>query len=156
MALTSYDIDLKKLVKQLLSTLKRKPTRIAWLAACFNGIKTIHESFVSYSTEKVEEIKWNGQTLTLEHLLIEKFGAGIYITNNILEVNGAFVGAGLDTSFHVGAKSDNSQFIDITYTIAGANFTVHVPAAIVFTQSEMEALINKYKLHGTTYEIVII
>lgn len=156
MALVGYDIDFPKMVKSLLGALVRKPKRIAWLTACFKPLRTIHDAFITYSDEKVDEIKWNGQTVILEHLLIEKFGDGIYIVNNQLEVNGAFVGAGNDTGFYIGAGNDQSQYIDISYQSTGASFTVYVPAAIVFIQSEMEALINKYKLHGTTYEIVII
>ena len=155
MALVSYDIDFKKMVEQLLGALLRKVKRVAWLTAGLKPLRGIHDAFLTYTDKIVNEIKWNGQTIKLEQLLIEKFGEGIYIVNNQLEINGAFVGAGNDVAWFIGAGDDNAQFIDETYDITGASFTVYVPNTIVFTQSEMEAFINKYKLHGTTYEIII-
>lgn len=156
MALVNYDMDFKKMVEQLLGALLRKPKRVAWLTACLQPLRTIHTAFINYTNARVDEIKWNGQTIKLQNLLINKFGAGIYIANNQLELNGAFVGAGNDIAWYIGQQNDNAQFIDETYSISGASFTVFVPAVITFVQSEMEAFINKYKLHGTTYEIVII
>jgi hypothetical protein len=154
MALSNYDMDFKKMVEQLLGGLLRKPIRVAWLTACLQGLRQIHTAFINYTNARVDEIKWNGQTIKLEQLLINKFGAGIYIVNNQLELNGAFVGAGNDLAWYIGEADDNAQFIDVTYAISGASFTVYVPGAITFVQSEMEAFINKYKLHGTTYEIL--
>ena len=156
MALVSYDIDFKKLVQQLCGTLLRKTKRVAWLVACLKPLRDLQDSFLEYTDMKSYEVKWNGQTIKLENLLIDKFGPGIFITNHILELNGAFIGENQDNSFFIGAAYDNSQFIDVTYSISGKNFTVSVPSAIVFTLSEMEAFINKYKLSGTTYEIIII
>lgn len=155
MALVNYDIDFKKMVEQLLGALLRKTIRVAWLTACLKPVRNLHDIFLSFSNSIAEEIRWNGQTIVLEQLLIDKFGAGIFITNNVNESNGALVGQNTDTAFFVGAGPDNSNYIDVTYNISDFNFTVHVPGAIVFTQSQMEAYIKKYKLHGTTYNIVI-
>lgn len=156
MALSSYDMDFEKMVKQLLGTIVRKTKRVAWLTACLKALRNIHDEFVTFVTNKKYEVKWNGQTIKLEQRLIDKFGAGIYITNHVLETNGAFVGEGNDTQFFIGENDDNSQFVDVTYAISGPNFTVNVPIAIVFTLAEMQAIINTYKLLGTTYNIVIV
>lgn len=156
MALVNYDIDFKKLVQHLVGNVLRKTKRVAWLTAVLKPLRNLHYEFILFHDEKVYEAKWNGQTIKLQNLLIDKFGVGIYITNNVLELNGAFIGVGNDNGFSIGEGTDNSQFIDVTYSITGKSFTVYVPVAIVFTQSEMEAFINKYKMFGTTYEIVII
>jgi len=47
-------------------------------------------------------------------------------------------------------------FVGASYVTAPTDFTVFVPSAITFTMSEMQALINRYKLMGTTYNIVIL
>lgn len=156
MPLPSYNIDFKKLIKQLLPTLLRKVKRIAWLKAALIIAKNIHTSFVTYSQGIVDEIKWNGQTIKLENLLIEKFGAGIVITNNERSLDGLFVGIGVDTSSFIGTGGDVSQFIGVSYSVALYDFTVEVPGAITFDQTEMEGYINKYKRYGTTYNIVIV
>ncbi len=154
MALINYDIDFKKMVQQLVGYILRKVIRVAWLTACLKVVRNIHDDVVASVTMWLYDVKWNGQTIKLQELLIDKFGEGIYIVNNILEKNGAFVGEGLDNGFYVGENNDNSQHIDVTYSIEGKSFTVYVPVALVFTMSEMVALINKYKMFGTTYEIV--
>lgn len=156
MALISYDIDFKKMVQQLLGTILRKTKRVAWLTACLKPLRNLHDLFLSFTDDRLYEVRFNGQTIILERLLIEQFGPGIFIENHMLELNGAFIGENDDNGFFIGVNADNSQFIDVTYSIGGVNFTVYVPAAIVFIQSEMEAIINKYKMFGTTYEIVII
>lgn len=154
MPLINYDIDFNKMVQQLLGNVLRKRIRVAWLTACLKALRNIHDEFVEKITQWLYDLKWNGQTIVFEQLLINKFGAGIYITNNILETDGAFVGENNDTGFFIGEDNDNDQFIDVTYTLRTKNFVVHVPVALVFTMSEMIALINKYKMFGTTYDIV--
>lgn len=156
MALVSYDIDFKKMVEQLLGGVLRKAVRVAWLTAVLKPLRNLHDVFLAYTMKVVYDIKWNGQTIVLEQLLIDKFGAGIYITNNVVELNGAFIGSGADNSFFIGEDNDNAQFIDVTYNTSDYNFIVNVPGSITFEESEMEAYINKYKLHGTTYNIVIV
>lgn len=139
-----------------MGTIHRKTKRVAWLTASMKNLSDTHDRFLAYADQKSYEIKFNGQTIILEQLLIEKFGNGIYITNNLLELNGAFVGEGADTAFFVGEGDDNSQFIDETYSVDAKSFIVNVPSSITFVTSEMQAYINKYKMYGTTYEIVII
>jgi len=153
LALATYDIDFKKLVQQLLGTILKKTKRVAWLTACLKPLRKLHYEF-TFTDLKAYEIKWNGQTIKLEKRLIDKYGEGIYINNNSLELNGPFVGEGFDTSFFIGAAGDNSHFIDISYSIRGTNFTVHVSGTLTFVESEMTAYINKYKMFGTTYNIV--
>lgn len=144
------------MVQQLLGAIQRRVVRVAWLTAVLKPLRDFHDKFLEFTDQKAYEIKWNGQTIKLEQLLINRFGSGITITNNIVEVNGAFVGEGNDVAFFIGAGNHNSQFIDQSYNISQVNFTVSVPGAITFEQSEMEAWINKYKIFGTTYEIVIV
>jgi hypothetical protein len=156
MALLNYDIDFTKMIKMLLPTFKRKPIRISWLKAITKPERNLHDTFLDFFEAKKYEVKWSGQKIKLEQLLIDQFGPGIYIENNDLELNGAFVGTGDDVTSFIGAKTDVSVYIDESYSIAGVSFTVYVPAAITFSQAEMEAFIDQYKLYGTTYEIVII
>lgn len=156
MALPTYDIDFEKLVKMLLPSIKRKTVRVSWLTAILKPLRNIHDEFVEFADAKIYDARRTGQTIVLENLLIEKFGAGITITNNELELNGAFVGDGIDQGCFIGEGSDIASYIDVTYSVGTKSFTVSVPSAITFVQSEMEAVIDQFKLYGTTYEIVII
>jgi hypothetical protein len=156
MALPGYDIDFKKMVKLLLPALLRKPVRVAWLTASFKGLRAIHDNFLAFTDAKMDEVKYNGQTFIMEKMLEAKFGPGITITNNINSLDGLFVGDGNDVSSFIGSGNDTDTYIDIIYTVDVYNFTVSVPSAIVFVQSEMEAYIRKYKMFGTTFNIVIV
>jgi hypothetical protein len=156
MPLINYDINFRKTVTMLLGSTHRKRVRVSWLSALLKPLSDLHATFLSFFNTTKDEIKWNGQTIKLEELLQEKFGPGIYITNNSQTANGMFIGTGSDIRAYWGDELDIKNYIANSYLIATHNFTVNVPAAIVFTQSVMEAYINKYKLHGTTYNIVIV
>lgn len=156
MALPSYDIDLRKLVGQLLGSLLKKDKRVAWLTAIAKPLRDLHDQFLSFTTLKAYEVKWNGQTIVLEKLLQDKFGSGITITNNSSSLDSLLIGDGVDVGGNWGDGPDIDSYIGEDYEPALFNFTVNVPGAIVFVESEMEAWINKYKLFGTTYNIVIV
>jgi hypothetical protein len=156
MPFPNYNINFQNMVSMFLGNTHRKPVRISWLTALLKAVSNLHSEFLAYSNTTKNEIKWNGQTIKLEKLLQEKFGAGITITNNSQTADGMFIGTGEDVKAFWGENPDVRNYFASSYTIASTNFTVNVPAAIVFTQSVMEAYINKYKLHGTTYNIVII
>ena len=156
MALSSYSLDFLKMIKQLLGYLLRKAKRIAWLKACLKPIQTIHDSFLVYTQSVVDEIKWNGQTVKLEQLLIQEFGAGIYITTNSLSNDGLYVGEAPDLRSTIGSSVDGAMIYDGVGVISEFSFTINVPASIVFSTVEMIGLVNKYKMFGTTYNIVIV
>lgn len=154
MALPNYDFDMVKMIRQLLGKPHRRPVREAWLKACLMGLRSIHDKFIAFTDAKADEIKYNGQTLVMEKMLQAKFGLGISITNNIGSIDGLFIGDGNDIQGYWGDGSDVITYIDTVYNVALYNFTVNVPAGVVFVQSEMEAFIRKYKMYGTTFNIV--
>lgn len=156
MALSSYDIDFRKLVGQMCGALLKKPKRVAWLTAALKPLRNLHTEFLSYAGLKSYEVKWNGQTIVVQQMLRDKFGPGIIITNNTDTLDSLLVGDGADTGGNWGEDPDVDSYIADGYNPAATNFTVQVPGSITFVQSEMEAWINKYKLFGTTYNIVII
>lgn len=156
MALPSYDIDFKKLVGQLLGFVLKKTKRVAWLTAVLKPLRNLHDEFIAFSNLKHYEVKWNGQTIKLEKLLQDKFGGGITIINNSENLDSMTFGDGVDGGGYWGDGTDNGDYIGADYNPALTNFTVEVPGAIVFVQSEMEAWITKYKMYGTTYNIVIV
>jgi hypothetical protein len=155
MPLVSHNIDFEKLISNLLGTLHRKPIRIAWLKALLKPFETIHSLFLSFTNEKMEEVKYNGQTFIMEKMLQHYFGSGIYITNNLGSYDGMTIGTGDDWSSGIGSGFDFTGGIGESFEPAPYDFTVHVPASIVFVESEMEARVRKYKLFGTTFNIVI-
>ncbi len=155
MALVDYDIDFEKMIKQLLPVTLRRDVRIAWLKALLKTVRNLHDTFLAFRSSIMDDIIWNGQTIKLQNILILKFGAGIYITNNANTLDSFFVGDGADVSAYIGDGTDTSYFIDSSYSVSLYTFTVFVPSSITFTMSEMVGLIDRYKMFGTTYNIVI-
>jgi hypothetical protein len=156
MSLNNYDFNFENWINDNLHPERRRPKRIAFLKALQSWLRKLHTEFIEYTQTKFDEIKWNGQTIKLEALLIERFGTGIYIETNLGDFDGAIVGAGADIESFIGTGSDVNTFVGVSYVNADYDFTVHVPSAITFSLSEMQALINRYKLMGTTYNIEII
>jgi hypothetical protein len=156
MALPSYDIDSRKLVGQLLGFVHKKNKRVAWLTAALKPLKDVHDEFLAFTNLKTYEVKWNGQTVVLQKLLEDKFGSGITITNNSSSLDSLLIGDGVDVGGNFGDGPDVDSYIGESYDPALTNFTVNVPGSLVFVQTEMEAWIRKYKLFGTTFNIVIV
>lgn len=153
--LISHSIDFTKLIKQLLDTIRRQPIRSAWLKALMKPFETIHQEFLTVTDAQLEDLKYNGQTFVLERMLIARFGAGIYITNNLGSVDGTTIGTGTDWNMSIGSGFDFDGGIGASFSVAQYDFTVHVSSAIIFVSTEMEAFVRKYKLFGTTFNIVI-
>ena len=154
MPLISHAINFEKLITQLLGNLHRKTIRIAWLAALYKPLESIHTKFLTFTDAKWEEIKYNGQTFVLEQMLITRFGDGIYIENNLGNDDGNVIGTDNDWVDSIGSGFDFFGGIGETYEVALFDFTVYVPGAVVFVQSEMEAWIKKYT--SNSFNIVII
>lgn len=154
MPLPSHDIDFAKLIELLLGNLHRVPIRKAWLTALFKPFETIHTKFKTYTDAKWEEVGYNGQTFVLERMLIKRFGAGIYITNNLTANNSLIIGDGSDWVSSIGDGSDWSSAIYEDFNPVEYSFTVNVPGAVVFVESEMRAWIEKY--NANTFNIVIV
>lgn len=157
MAIKSYDIDFKKIIVWLLPSFYRKPVWVAWLHALLGKLRAIHVAFVAFVHTKKDEIKWNGQTIVLEQLLILKYGSGIYITSVSNDVFPFYVRDvnNVQNPFIYNVNNQDNPTVNQVngYNLDGVNFVVHVPVLIPFNLNEMTALINKYRLFGTKFSI---
>lgn len=151
MAFKSYDIDFKKLVRDLIDGLRRDDFTVEWIHSLIAAIKSGYENFQAFSAEQDDLVKYApGYTIQLEALLNEKFGSsGITITNNK-------EGVPADYAYERGDSRNkydyermqthlNSYSFDRgTHDQSFRNFTVNVPSALVFNQAQMEAYIKLY------------
>jgi hypothetical protein len=165
MALTNYDMNFRKMVSQVLGHLFRTKLsddteavkRVGWLTAMLQPLRLKHDEFLTFFNDKKYFLLWNSQTIILEHLLIEKFGAGIYITNNSSTNDALFVCDTNDLRSFIASDHDITNFIydgttDIVISLY--DFTVNVPSALTFDSIVMRALINKYT--NKKFNIVIV
>ena len=158
MAIKSYNFDFKKLIIWMLPSIYRKPKWVAWIYSLLAKIRAINIEFIAFIANKKDEIKWNGQTIVLEQLLILKYGSGIYITTEVNDVYPFYVygvNNPLNSLVYGVNNPENPLVYPInSYALDQVSFTVNVPAVIPFNLDEMTALINKYRLFGTTFKIV--
>lgn len=146
-----YLIDSVKLITAMLPPWKRKPVRIAWLNALMKKMRNIHDDFIATGAALKVTTRINGQTINIEDYLYGRFGGVILIVHNVLNFEGMAIGAGGDADSYIGETEDESSGIGVLAT--GANFIVQVPIGLVYDEAELRAIINKFKLPGSTYII---
>lgn len=151
-----YAINFLRLIGWMLPTFLRRRVMIAWLHAVTKRLRDMHDEFIAWGREKKDEVQWNGQTGVLEQLLIRRFGPGIYIQNNKLDTNGTFLGLPGDDVSYMSVPGDTTNYVGLSYNLSSVNFIVYVPSSLPFSRDEMEAVINKYKLYNTSFEIILI
>ncbi|WP_420581932.1 hypothetical protein [Reichenbachiella sp.] len=159
MALTNYQIDFEKLIRDLLEVDRRTPDRIAWLKSILAGVEQTYSTLIAYTNLKRTELSYSpGYKIQVEKLLNDTYGGGIYITNhqqahapNFMFDRGNLKNLGMYNRTSVRNRHLPSRG---SYDFNLVNFTVHVPSALVFDQDQMRALINKYKRIGLTLDIV--
>lgn len=68
-----YKVNFYKFIKILLPPFLRKERQMAWLYTLLKPLVQDHNTFISYREKTIDELKHNGQTYKLEHLLNMKF-----------------------------------------------------------------------------------
>ena len=153
-----YDIDYILQVKRLVPPKKRLLKTIAWLTSLVNPLIEFRNTvFNVYRPNIVERMAYNGQTIVLAAILNKAYAIDvapfIYIANQVIDTDGTYAGTqGFENSY-IGLQGYEQKYIGISYSLQSANFIVMVPVATSFVHSEMAAIIDKYRLFGTTYLI---
>lgn len=156
-----YDFSISVIVGNSLPVKKRKPKLINWLTALCSYIRSVHDDFLAKATEWDEDMKYApGYKMQVQQMLIDKFGAGITITNNYEDLEPIYSYDDNDAlnsySFDDGDYSNGFTGDDDHFDVGFTNYTVSVPSTITFDQNEMEAVLNRYTRSGITYKIVIV
>lgn len=153
--MTKYAINFYNLVSDLLPSFLRNTLKLAWLYSCAVVLRNLHYTFELWGAARKEELKWNGQTIVLEHFLRAKYANNsIRIENLLADTNGTFIGTDEDAAWYIGQDGDNTAFIGTTYNAGIENFIVYVPAGLAYDPNEMRLQIDRYKLYGTTFTII--
>lgn len=140
---------------------KRKPVRIAWLFRLMAWYRKIYAEFLVLQESLDAESKVTGQVIVLESHLADVFGGEITITHNDIRAEGAFVSSSDDADGGFAVVEDSEESFGGVFIQEGTedtsyNFNVSVPAALAVDTDRLRAIINKYKITGSTYEIVTI
>lgn len=116
-----------------------------------------------------ERVTYDGQKLTLEYILNRWFDTAFvqplhaspssrsdfYIDTLITDDNSFLVGVTQGKSFVKTSGSFATDFVKVSYSIQADNFQVNYPLSVIVDETtneykEMVALVEKYKLYGTT------
>lgn len=193
------NVDWNYLMQALTPEWWRKPRLLALLRVLISQVEGLHGVLVALRTKLLYDMQFTGQTMSLEHVLNDRFDAidrGIYIENqadltqlyiyNKIEAQpptylyakwrlDLSVVAGQYTA-HAGAiwkaendsvgsvpAIDNSDWsyhkpfhpylINQGEALQYWDFIVFVPVAVAFSNSEMRALVDRYRQAGKRYTI---
>jgi hypothetical protein len=155
--MNKYNYNWKVLIEWALPSFQRWPINIAWIYDMMKYFRTLHTNFLSWGADRLDEVSWNSQTIVLTNLLVGKFGAGIYIVNQ-LRKNTLLIGWPLDDSRNIIAYPMPSASNKIGYPLGeydqqNIGFIVYVPDTLVFDLNAMKAALDKYKMIGVNYDI---
>lgn len=157
--ISKYTISFQNLISWILPTHKRRPRRIAWLFRSMKVLRNIHESFLTFAQNRIDQALIQPQVIILENYLIERFGLGIEIVPQLINTDDFFIADDEDSiqGAHVGDDADDQNLFFISSdddsTGTGVNAIVNVPAALNVDEIELRTVLNKYKTPGSTYTI---
>lgn len=156
--LANYNIDFTKLITQYLSSYKRKTVRIRWLAAITSHLNTLHTAFISHFTQQKDEMKWVGQTITLERYLQIRFGIpGLEIININLNES-ALIGWPCPDGKNPIGYSPVDFDSPIGYApdaeIITKGFKIQLPASSDYNSDELRAVVNRHLIGSSEFEII--
>lgn len=163
-----FDINYDSLRTQLLPVRLRNNKMKAWLRCLISPIKWLHVKFLRLRTEDVYTLAHTGQVVYLEAVLNDTFdpvARGIMIvdgsyedpmfTYTIPEASPCWLGLVSETGIS-GFDTPASLHTMAETALLGDAFIVRVPSAVVFDESRMRALVNRYRIAGkSVYSIVV-
>ena len=163
-----YSINFTTLIINLLPHFLRKDKMLAWLLVILKPVILVYGSFLDYRNAKLYEAQITGQVISLEKMLNDTFhdeqsGAiPIYITDSQDQDEGVllFNAAESETETWLFNQAEVTEPDTMIFNSgegqSGYGFIVYVDVALPFDRDLMVGMINKYKLAGTTYKIIIV
>jgi hypothetical protein len=141
----------------------RRVKTISYVLSLIAAIQEVWLDFLQFRHDILYDIQINGQTIHLERVLNDKFDIAerrIYITDGEYFEPPVFYEEykNLPVIFFDESNTNNPAF----YTQSNLdnrvsfNFFVHIPADVWHDRVVVRALVQKYKIFGRTFDIVII
>lgn len=161
----NYNLNIIRLIEDALPSFIRGARQTAWLSLLTKPVDDLNQTFLSFTDKANERMKWNGQTISLLHLLWDRYDSGIQITNNNLTARPFYLyGSGdgrnpkvYDTGNKLNPVVDEINAFDAT----AVDFVITLPGSIDLGNTEeeeraleeMAALVKEYKLYGKRFKI---
>lgn len=158
-----YNINWLRLIAWLLPNELRKIKILKYLFALIEPLNIGFSQFKQFRLQQIYESEINGQTIKLERALNDEFDSvlrRIYITDGSTFDPPVFYEEWKPdkVEFYIEGNTDNPIFYSFENidNIITFNFFVHLSSDIWADRLRIKALVNKYKVFGRTFEVVLI
>ncbi|MPS74020.1 MAG: hypothetical protein E2590_12875 [Chryseobacterium sp.] len=153
-----YNVDIKKLVVQLIPTELRYVDIPAFVKALVKPIDDIHYQFVQKRKENLYIMAHTGQKVYLRAVLNDKFDfeqRRIEIDDgNLYDAEYIYTDAEIDANPFLARYLTLTLYQDSDLADTAVDFYVRVPNDIYYNEYEMKYLVDFYKLASKRYKIV--
>jgi len=157
-----FVIDWLKQMIDLIPTPLRHSNYMIWLWVLLTPLRWLGNLLISIRDAIREEISRNGQEISLEKTLNDRFDPilrRIYIDDDqVTDPQALWLIDEAQTNPDVWLISEIPPGVDLSLKTIDEHgqlgiFIVYLPTALVFDLSAMRAILNKYKLAGLQYKI---
>lgn len=148
-----FNVDITKLTQLLTPTFLRKPVMLAWLKVLHSPLQDVVDWFNDNRKANLYNLAHNGQVCYLRKALNDRFDVQyrrIYITDGNLHQRRYIYTEGEQKPQWLGTIY---LYDDSDYSDTGVDFIVMVPSELQYSDYEMRALIDFYRLASKRYKI---
>lgn len=133
----------------------QKTRHVQWLWAVLSPLRAKHGAQMDWLRATLEDMRWTGQTWSLETMLrIKMQSEGIYLLNLENPIMGAFIGTVVDTPESITKAPDApGMFISMGGSVGGIRGIIRVPLFLQPKEDIIRALVAKYKIEQGRYRI---
>ncbi|WP_160711302.1 hypothetical protein [Chitinophaga solisilvae] len=154
-----FDVDYRRLVALMLPPVLRKPVLQAWLNSIVYAVQLLYNDFRANRKNNLYRLSITPQVCYLQKALNDRYdyvSRRIRIGENILhDPKYIFRREALKPLYVAGRAAGQPPFIYTRKetTDISVDFLVMLPAGLRYTEDEMRAFINSYKLASKDYKI---
>jgi len=163
-----YNFEFIYLINNLLPHFLRKEKMLAWLVVLLKPVMLLYNEFLDYRAEKLYESQITGQVISLEKMLNDAFpedntgAVPIYITDSVEQEDNVLMYNASESDsliwiFNNAEIAEPDTFLFNAAEAQSYDFFVNCDVALgVYNERQdlMISLLAKYKLSGTTYQII--
>ncbi len=156
------NINFITFIEQLTPPVHRRIEVISFIKAAFAPLTQLKSFFFSFFNTVECNLTWNGQVCMLEHLLNNEFDEvdrTIYITDaQNISSSFLFNDAENNEDSHIFNESEGADpyYVYNATEVSQYHFVVNIPAAVTYNEDQLKFYVNKYKLAGKRWKIVIV
>lgn len=158
-----FNVNWIRLIAWLLPTELGKTKILRYIIVLIEPIRSNYIAFQEFRKQQLYDLQINGQVIKLERVLNDMFDnvqRRIYITDGATYQPPIFFEEYKNKSviFFEELNVENPIFYDLSIldNIITFNFFVHVPSDVWLDKTRVRALVNKYKVFGRTFDILLI